>query len=68
MHNFEVIVIGCGHAGCEAAAAAANLGAKTLLIGLNLDSIAWMPCNPSVGGPAKSHLVKEIDALGSSSS
>ncbi len=64
MHNFEVIVIGCGHAGCEAAAAAANLGAKTLLIGLNLDSIAWMPCNPAVGGPAKSHLVKEIDALG----
>lgn len=64
MRNFDVIIVGCGHAGCEAASAAAKLGAKTLLIGMNLDSIAWMPCNPAVGGPAKSHLVKEIDALG----
>lgn len=64
MRSFDVIIVGCGHAGCEAAAAAARLGAKTLLIGLNLDSIAWMPCNPAIGGPAKSHLVKEIDALG----
>jgi len=64
MRSSDVIIVGCGHAGCEAAAAAARLGAKTLLIGLNLDSIAWMPCNPAIGGPAKSHLVKEIDALG----
>ncbi|HEY9885741.1 MAG TPA: tRNA uridine-5-carboxymethylaminomethyl(34) synthesis enzyme MnmG [Vampirovibrionales bacterium] len=63
MNNVDVIVVGCGHAGCEAAAASARLGAKTLMIGLNLDSIAWMPCNPAIGGPAKSHLVKEIDAL-----
>lgn len=63
-HHFEVIIIGCGHAGCEAAAASANLGANTLLVGLNLDSIAWMPCNPAIGGPAKSQLVKEIDAVG----
>ena len=64
MRKFDVIIVGCGHAGCEAAAASARLGAKTLLVGMNLDSIAWMPCNPAVGGPAKSHLVKEIDALG----
>jgi tRNA uridine 5-carboxymethylaminomethyl modification enzyme len=64
MRNFDVIIVGCGHAGCEAAAASARLGAKTLLVGMNLDSIAWMPCNPAVGGPAKSHLVREIDALG----
>ena len=64
MRQFDTIVIGCGHAGSEAAAASAKLGAKTLMIGLNLDSIAWMPCNPAIGGPAKSQLVKEIDALG----
>lgn len=64
MREFDVIIVGSGHAGCEAASAAAKLGAKTLLIGMNLDMIAWMPCNPAVGGPAKSHLVKEIDALG----
>ncbi len=62
--KYDVIVIGCGHAGCEAAHASARLGAKTLLVALNLDTIAWMPCNPAIGGPAKSHLVKEIDALG----
>ncbi len=62
--NFDVIVIGCGHAGCEAAYSCARLGVKTLLIGMNIDTIAWMPCNPSLGGPAKSHIVKEIDALG----
>jgi len=62
--KFDVIVVGCGHAGCEAAAASARLGCDTLLIGLNLESIALMPCNPAIGGPAKSHLVKEIDALG----
>jgi len=61
---YDVIVVGAGHAGCEAAHATAKLGAKTLLMALNLDTIAWMPCNPAIGGPAKSHLVKEIDALG----
>ncbi len=62
--NYDVVIVGAGHAGCEAAHASAKLGAKTLLLALNLDTIAMMPCNPAVGGPAKSHLVKEIDALG----
>lgn len=62
--NYDVIVVGAGHAGCEAALAAARLGCETLLVTLNLDSIAHMPCNPSLGGPAKGHLVREIDALG----
>ena len=62
--TYDVVVVGAGHSGCEAACASANLGAKTLLLALNLDTIALMPCNPAVGGPAKSHLVKEIDALG----
>lgn len=62
--KYDIIVIGAGHSGCEAAHASAKLGAKTLLLALNLDTIAWMPCNPAVGGPAKSHLVREIDALG----
>lgn len=61
---YDIIVVGAGHSGCEAAHAASKLGAKTLLLALNLDTIALMPCNPAVGGPAKSHLVKEIDALG----
>ncbi|TAD75478.1 MAG: tRNA uridine-5-carboxymethylaminomethyl(34) synthesis enzyme MnmG, partial [Oscillatoriales cyanobacterium] len=62
--DFDVIVVGAGHAGCEAALAAARLGCQTLLITLNLDKIAWQPCNPAVGGPAKSQLVHEADALG----
>ncbi|MGI6066323.1 MAG: tRNA uridine-5-carboxymethylaminomethyl(34) synthesis enzyme MnmG [Bacillota bacterium] len=62
--SYDVIVIGAGHAGCEAALAAARMGCKTLLITLNMDNIALMPCNPAIGGPAKGHLVREIDALG----
>lgn len=62
--SYDVIVIGAGHAGCEAALAAARMGCRTLLTTLNLDNIAMMPCNPAVGGPAKGHLVREIDALG----
>jgi tRNA uridine 5-carboxymethylaminomethyl modification enzyme len=62
--HYDVIVIGSGHAGCEAALAAARMGCKTLLATLNLDNIALMPCNPSIGGPAKGHLVMELDALG----
>ena len=62
--KYDVIVVGAGHAGCEAALAAARLGCETLLLTINLDTIAHMPCNPSLGGPAKGHLVREIDALG----
>ncbi len=62
--SFEVIVVGGGHAGCEAALATARMGHKTLLATLNLDNIALMPCNPAIGGPGKSHLVYEVDALG----
>ncbi|MDR1169160.1 MAG: tRNA uridine-5-carboxymethylaminomethyl(34) synthesis enzyme MnmG [Heliobacteriaceae bacterium] len=63
-NRFDCIVAGAGHAGCEAAISAARLGAKVLLCTLNIDNIALMPCNPAVGGPAKSTLVREIDALG----
>lgn len=63
-NKFDTIIVGAGHAGCEAAIASAKLGLKVLLCSLNLDNIALMPCNPAIGGPAKSTLVREIDALG----
>lgn len=62
--NFDVVVVGAGHAGCESALAAARMGCKVMLLTMNLDAVALMPCNPAIGGPAKAHLVREIDALG----
>ncbi len=62
--EYDIIIIGGGHAGCEASLAAARLGSKTLLLAISLDSIAMMPCNPSIGGTSKGHIVREIDALG----
>lgn len=64
MGNYDVIVVGAGHAGCEAALASARMGKSTALFAINLESIAMMPCNPSIGGTGKGHLVREIDALG----
>ena len=62
--HYDLVVIGAGHAGCEAALAAARLGQQTLLMTLNMEGVALMPCNPSIGGTGKSQLVREVDALG----
>src|SRR4026207_1017546 len=62
--NYDIIVVGAGHAGCEAAAAAANLGSEVLLVTMNMQTIAQMSCNPAMGGIAKGQIVREIDALG----
>ena len=62
--TYDIVVVGAGHAGCEAALACARLGFETICFTVSMDSVALMPCNPNVGGSSKGHLVKEIDALG----
>ena len=62
--TYDVIVVGAGHAGCEAALASARLGLETIIFTVSVESIAMMPCNPNIGGSSKGHLVREIDALG----
>ncbi|MDE6982013.1 MAG: FAD-dependent oxidoreductase, partial [Lachnospiraceae bacterium] len=62
--TYDICVVGAGHAGCEAALAAARMGFQTIMFTVSIDSIALMPCNPNVGGSSKGHLVREIDALG----
>ncbi|HDR5039311.1 TPA: FAD-dependent oxidoreductase, partial [Bacillus anthracis] len=62
--NYDVVVVGAGHAGCEAALAAARMGHSTIMLTMSLDAIAMLPCNPSIGGTGKGHLVREVDALG----
>ena len=62
--EYDVVIVGAGHAGCEAALASARLGLNTIIFTVSMDSVAMMPCNPNVGGSSKGHLVREIDALG----
>ena len=62
--NYDVCIVGAGHAGCEAALACARLGLETILFTISIESVAMMPCNPNIGGSSKGHLVREIDALG----
>ena len=64
MGKYDVIVVGAGHAGCEAGLATARMGKKTLILSINLEAVAMLACNPSIGGSGKGHLVREIDALG----
>ena len=64
VQNYDVVVVGAGHAGCEAALACARLGLETIIFTVSVESIALMPCNPNIGGSSKGHLVREIDALG----
>src|SRR5262245_43935655 len=64
LNRFDIVIVGSGHAGCEAGLAAARAGCRTLVITPNLARVGYMPCNPSIGGPGKSHIVAEVDAMG----